>query len=192
MERSNDAIGVYFNRPDLVAEINSKGVDLGNVRGWFLKLAESADLSFSTVNAAGSVQAVASPLDVLFWSWVPIFSLRAKKLFTSLGSSDDDFIACKVDRNEICYAHLPRQGEDVFDFSKSSFSMLIPLVPPLPFGLIEATIGIAKNDALFPCIFRSKIPGHEQVLSELFARDDVLSGWKDGGMSGAAFRQVCM
>ena len=191
MERSSDAPGVYFNRPDLVAKINSSGVDLGNVRSWFLRLSESADLDFSMVNAAGDVQMVASPVDVLFWSWVPILSLRAKELFISLGCSEDDFIACTVGRDEVCCAHLPRQGEDVFDFSKSSFSMLIPMTPPLPFGIMEAVMKSDRNDVPSPCIFRSKIPRHGQVLSELFVCNDVLNGWKDKGMSGAVFRQVC-
>lgn len=191
MERSDDAPGICLEDGEMIAKINARGINLNYVRSCLSGLSDQAELRFQLVAATGVVEQDVPPVDVLFWSWIPVFSLRAKGLLVSSGVPIQDFIGCRVGSQNSWSVHIPTRGEEVFDLSKSTFSMFIPLTPPLPFGTVEAVRLDGSHVHPVVSVFRSKIPRHEQVLADLFVTDEIVDAWQRRGLVGASFRKVC-
>jgi hypothetical protein len=131
--------------------------------------------------------------DFLIWSWVPIFSDRAKTLACELGCQIDEFWACSFQSNpgERFFLHLPKQSHDIVDVANSTFLMTIPGpagVPPLPH--IIQILRTKQLPASLPACFRASIPGHQQVFSELFASDEFKIAWEGQKYTGADFRRL--
>ena len=72
--------------------------------------------------------------DYLVWSWVPIFSDRARLLAIEFGCEADEFWPCSFQTNpgEQAFFHLPVRAFAVVDVEESTFLMTIPGDPPIP------------------------------------------------------------
>ena len=128
--------------------------------------------------------------DIVFWTWLPIFSERAKQLFLAHGANEADFWLCEFEkiRSAQFYLHVPTESYDILDMEHSKFRMIIPMDPPLPHLLELAKLRPDIPD-LPPC-FRVAIPGHLQVLSELVVTDELKVDWEKTGLSGGEFRRL--
>jgi len=126
--------------------------------------------------------------DMLLFNWLPIFSERAYQLLIDEGCDADEFIDCRlrVLGNTPFKIHVPVQSYDVIDFTRSVALHALPLDPPIPFHFVSAYLK-AVTPNLPPC-FRVPAPGHPQVLSELFAQDNLREAWSVAGLKGAFFR----
>jgi len=129
--------------------------------------------------------------DLLFWSWVPIVSERARRLLVSMGCGEDSFIACKISTNpdEKFCLHLPQESYDVVDVERSRFLMTIPGDPPIPFRILSLALKATPNQGL-PACFRATIPGHNQVFGELIVNNDLKKVWEEQELEGAQFRRL--
>jgi hypothetical protein len=192
LERSKDALGVYFSRGELIPTINAEGISPMHVRQVFSEMLGQASARFSCVNSKGLVE-MCRPMDLMFWSWVPIFSQRAKALLVSLGVTQGEFVECEFSgETSKCYMHLPVSGCDFIDYERSIFSGSIPLDVPLPFGVVDV---VQKRDFALqsaPGVFRAVVPGHTQLLSDLFATDLLAKLWQSAELTGGAFRRVAL
>jgi hypothetical protein len=129
--------------------------------------------------------------DFLVWAWVPIFSGRAKLVAIQHGCKDDEFLECRCHSNleYAFFLHLPIKSYDIVDVDNSTFLMKFPGTPPLPH-----MIQVLKTKPLppepLPACFRTSIPYHDQVFSELFAIDDFKLAWEQSEFKGVTFRQL--
>ena len=128
--------------------------------------------------------------DIVFWSWIAIFSDRAASDAIKIGCELDEFWPCRFQSNpgEKFYFHLPKKRFDIVDVEKTSFRQILPLDPPIPM-FIELLVTKQLPNYLPPC-FRADVPRTNQVFSELFVRDDFKLVWDQKGFNGAKFRQL--
>lgn len=128
--------------------------------------------------------------DLVFWSWIPIFSDRAASAMIELGCETDEFWPCRFQSNpgEKYFFHLPARCFDIIDIDKSTFRHVLPLDPPIPM-FIEHLATKQLPDHLPPC-FRVEIPRIGQVFSEVFVREDFKIAWERKSFSGAEFRRL--
>jgi hypothetical protein len=128
--------------------------------------------------------------DLVFWSWIAIFSDRATTTAIEFDCEPDEFWPCRFQSNpgEQFFFHLPTRCFDIVDIEKSAFRQILPLNPPIPM-FIERLAVKQFPDHLPPC-FRAKIPRTKQVFSELLIRDDFKLAWEQRAFRGAKFRQL--
>lgn len=192
LERDKGVPEVYFERFNLVREINRNGIDSIHLGKVFRREFESNIVPFQLVASDGKtvlLEQVELP-DLLFWSWVPIFSGRAKEMACSLGCDFGDWIECgflsNLDRK--FFLHLPTENYDIMDLKQSVFRMFIPANPDVPHG-IKSLVLKTPSQLLPPC-FRAAVPGNSQSFSEFLVRQDFHDLWMNLNFSGANFRQV--
>jgi hypothetical protein len=125
--------------------------------------------------------------DFLRWVSTPIFSDRAAGLAIEHGCAREEFWPCRFESNpdERYFFHLPTGAVDIVDYDRSIFRMTLPGTPPIPmFAEMVKTKRLPTPGV--PC-FRALIPGSEQVLVELFVRDDFKEEWERNSFRGAEF-----
>ena len=128
--------------------------------------------------------------DIVFWSWITIFSDRAVSTATELGCAPDEFWPCRFQSNpgEKFFFHLPERTFDIIDVDKSTFRQILPLDPPIPM-FVERVATKNLPEHLPPC-FRVDIPRTKQVFSELFVRENFKLAWAQKAFKGAKFRRL--
>jgi hypothetical protein len=128
--------------------------------------------------------------DLMFWSWITIFSGKAVSMATELGCDPDEFWPCQFQSNpeEKFFFHLPKRTFHIIDVEKSIFRQILPLDPPIPM-FVERLVTKDVPEHLPPC-FRVDIPRTNQVFSELFVREDFKLAWNRRAFTGAKFRQL--
>lgn len=192
IERKEGTLDVFLPHEDLTRESSRNGINPDTVRTTLLSAFDGGPVLFQLVTGDGAIDAdhSARPTDLLFWSWVPIFSDRARKLILELGGDQSDFVPCVFASTggEVFFLHLPGRSLDVLDLATSQFTMMIPMQPPLPHGI--KVLGMRNTQAVLPPCFRMSVPGHSQVFSELIVSDALHAAWDAAGLSGAAFRKV--
>jgi hypothetical protein len=185
---------VYLPDNELSRATHAGGINPTVMRRAF-KAAGAEEITFQLVTSAGDAikserQAVS---DLLIWSWVPILSERAMRLATSLGCEAIEFWRCRFQSNpgETFFLHLPTTAYDIVDVENSSFLMRIPAgadLPPLPH--VIQVLKTKQLPDILPSCFRASIPGHQQVFSELFVRDEFKTRWERERWTGADFRRL--
>lgn len=192
MDRQEGTLDVFLPQEEMTRQSSSDGINPATVRKALLGVGGGEPVVFQLVGRDGEITDDQSmrPTDLLFWSWVPIFSDRAHKLILELGVSQADFVCCKFASasGDNFFLHLPLQAFDIVDATASQFTMMIPMQPPIPYG-IRALCMRGVPDALPPCL-RMSVPGHNQVFSELLVSDALRAAWNAERLSGAVFRQV--
>jgi hypothetical protein len=128
--------------------------------------------------------------DLMFWSWVPIFSDRARSLLIRLGCVSDEFWPCRLESNarEFYFLHLPTETYDFVDVDKSEFSIVVPGDRPLP--MFIRTLAVKRAPPAHRPCFRAEVPGHPQVFGELFVTSETKVSWERDGLTGAEFRKL--
>lgn len=192
MERQEGTLGVFLPHEEATRQTGLDGINPATARRVLLGVNGGEPVVFQLVGRDGETTADQSirPTDLLFWSWIPIFSDRARKLVLELGGSQADFVRCEfasVTRDQF-FLHLPAQAFDIVDPATSQFTMTIPMQPPLPHG-IRALCLRNVPAALPPCL-RMAVPGHNQVFSELLVSKALRVAWNALRLTGAVFRQV--
>lgn len=190
MEQATNAPGVFLNQQELIKTINAQGINPSHARSFIEHYNRTKVLSFSCINDAGDIINDA-PTDIIFWSWMPIFSEFGRSILISNDVDPNDFTRCRfcgIDRDY--YIHLPLRSFDAIAYKKSEFTMLIPLEPPLPFGAKRLTLKDGIFESQIPNVFRASIPGHSQVLSDLLVREKIRSTWIKASATGGKFRQI--
>jgi len=148
------------------------------------------DMQIGTPSAAKVEKKRQSIPDVVFWSWIAIFSRRATLTAIALGCEQEEFWPCRFQSNpkEEFFFHLPLKVFDIVDVDKSTFKHILPVTPPIPM-FMDALVTNPLPDHLPPC-FRAKIPGTRSVYSELLVRDEFRNAWDQNALRGAVFRQL--
>jgi hypothetical protein len=128
--------------------------------------------------------------DIMFWSWIAIFSDRAASTAIKFGCGPGEFWPCRFQSNpgEKFFFHLPVETFDIVDIEKSTFRQILPIDPPIAM-FIERLVTKQLPNYLPPC-FRANVPRTKQVFSELFVREDFKLAWDRKGFNGAKFRQL--
>lgn len=128
--------------------------------------------------------------DLLFWSWVPIMSDRARGLFVEMGCEVDEFWPCDFESNpgEDFFMHLPQRSIDAVDMVRSTFLATIPVSTPIPHHILSLVL--IDGAALLPSCFRAPMPGYDQVLGDLFVSEELKVAWERNGLTGAKFRKL--
>lgn len=184
---------VFLPNEELLRSSHRDGINPVTVRRTFAEAVESSRIMQIIAKDGLGVVTERQPLpDLLFWSWVPIFSDRARKLAVKLGCEEEEFWPCRFESNpgDIFFMHLPERSHDVVDVAQSKFLMMIPMpdTPPIPHHIQSLVLG-ASSGLLPPC-FRAPIPGQSQVFSELFVGDVFKQAWEQMGFTGALFRRL--
>ncbi len=192
LDRKEGTLDVFLPDADVTLAAHSLGVNPSRVRFAFLDAYDSRPVEFQLVGRDG--QPIVSPRqqvsDVLFWSWVPIFSERGRNLMVEMGCEVDEFVSCGFTSNpgEAYFAHLPRMLYDVVDTQRSTFLMTIPGDPPIPHHIQKLVMSRPVTD--MPHCFRAPVPGHSQVFGELLVSEEFESRWFSAGLTGGVFRPV--
>jgi hypothetical protein len=128
--------------------------------------------------------------DIVFWSWIAIFSRRATLIAITLGCEQEEFWPCRFQSNpkEEFFFHLPIKAFDVVDIDKSMFRQILPVTPPIPM-FMDSLVTKPLPDNLPPC-FRAEIPRAKSVFSELLVRDEFKDAWDQQLLRGAVYRQL--
>lgn len=192
IERQEGTFDVFLPREDLTKSSHRNGISSITVRESFDAALHGQRVLFQLATADGAVvkDDPKQPTDLLFWSWIPVFSTRAHQLLNHVGVASTEFVPCGFESrpNEGYFLHLPERAFDVVDVERSEFAMMIPLQPPLPHG-IRALV-LRGDQALLPPCFRASVPGHAQVFGELLVSDALREAWTQAGLSGAVFRRL--
>lgn len=130
--------------------------------------------------------------DVIFMSWVSIFSHRARELVLNLGGSEGGFFPCNFESKEcggMFYWYIPTPC-DVVDMEKSKFLIHLPdaKLGVIPHNIIsmETIPGIAIDKHCF----RAKKAQPGIVFSELIVSDKFKELWEGSKFTGAKFRKL--
>jgi hypothetical protein len=181
-------LGVFLPNEKLERASHNSGADLGAVREAFSAVAEKMRC-FRLVTPEGKIvgKQPQQITDIVYWSWLPIFSARGRKLALEVGSEEEDFLPVYFQSNpeEVHYLHVPQNSLDVVDVKRSKFLMVIPLDPPAP-CFIEHLV-FRKHARRLPHCFRAVIPGHRLVFGEVFVSDDFKRAWQKRRLTGARF-----
>jgi len=167
------------------------GINPGAVRGALgVANVNTVDMQLGKPSAATVEKERQIVPDIVFWSWIAIFSDRAASAAIKFGCEPDEFWQCHFQSNpgEKFFFHLPTKSFDVVDIEKSSFRQSLPIDPRIPM-FIELLVTKQLPNYLPPC-FRADIPRTKQVFSELFVREDFKLAWDRKGFNGAKFRQL--
>lgn len=192
MERQEGTLDVFLPSEAVTRQSSADGINPSTVRKALLDGFGNSGVVFQLVGRDGGITAdpLAQPTDILFWSWVPIFSDKACKLILELGGSQADFVRCEFASRpgDIFFLHLPIHSFDVVDLTTSQFTMMIPMQPPLPHGI--RALGMRNvPDKLPPC-FRLAVRGHNQVFGDLVVSGVLRAAWNAALLTGAVFRKV--
>jgi hypothetical protein len=194
IERQEGTLDVFLPSEDLTKSSHRNGISTTTVRESFEVALDGRPVLFqlATMDGVVATDDPRQPTDLVFWSWIPVFSARARQLLIELGVAATEFVPCLIESrpNESYFLHLPERAFDVVDVERSEFAMTIPLQPPLPHG-IRALVLRGDPTSLPPC-FRASVPGHAQVFGELLVSDALRDVWTHAGLSGAVFRQLSM
>jgi len=126
--------------------------------------------------------------DVVFWSWMAIFSDRAAAAAIELGSRPNDFWPCQFQNNpeEKFFFCLPTKSVDLVDVDRSTFRHVMPLAVPMPI-FFERLATKPVTGELPPCFWADR-PNTNLVFHEFLIRDDFKLAWERLGLTGAEFR----
>lgn len=192
LDRAEGTHDVFLPDEELMTESHIKGIDPVHVRKILCEAARNKPIEFQLVGRDGIPlrEPPQSPGDVVFWSWVPIFSGRSRELAVELGCAAEEFLQCWFSSNpgEVYFAHLPSVSYDVVDVKRSVFLITIPGNPPIPHH-VKRLVMRSSHVHLPPC-FRASVPQHTQVFGELFVSDIFVRRWRSSGMKGADFRSI--
>jgi len=169
------------------------GISPDSVRRNFLNVFRDRPVFLQFANGDRIIEfdeKVSQPADMLTWNWVRIFSRRAHEMMVQIGVGTGDFVACVFDHQDVgeYFMYLPLKTCDVVDVDASSFSMFIPLKPPLPFG-IKRLVFKGLKDSLPNC-FLALVPGHQQVFNDVIVSDLFCAEWASRGLTGARFQRL--
>jgi len=181
----------YVPDKNLSMAITLCGINPGSVRD-VLRLAKTnvIDMQLGKPSAAIVEKDRQSIPDIVFWSWIAIFSERAVSTAIELGCERGEFWPCGFQTNpeDRFFFHLPTKTFNIVNVEKSNFSHILPLDPPVPTSIKHLVTGCLPDD-LPPC-FRAEIPQTKQVFGELIVRDDFRRSWERKSLQGAMFRQL--
>jgi hypothetical protein len=189
MERQERTLDGYLPREDLLDEAMRNGICPVTARQVLLGAFGNKPVPMHFVDSDGPVIDATRVTDLVFWSWVPVFSDRARHLLVGQGAASADFVEATVEAGvDPRHLHLPPKSYDVVDLERSAFVMTLPLDPPLPHG-IRALSTKRASGPLPPCL-RATVPGHAQVFGELLVSDNLRREWEQAGLTGAVFRDL--
>ncbi len=187
LEAAEDAAGVYMPDTRLSDAIHEHGIAPARVRE-ALSARQVESIPFQLLGPDGNLAGPGiSATDLLFWSWIPVFSDRARKLCLKFGSADTDFWPCHFTSSTPHFLHLPALAEDVVDRDRSTFLMAIPSEPPLPFHITRLVLRRQPATACFRAVLND-----QQVFSELLVNDQFKLEWEAQLLSGANFRHLTL
>lgn len=192
MEVDEKSCGVYCSSDDLLRLVVKTGVSPEPARVAIERVIRDEPVSFFFVNKKGKLFKgdVKEPPDLAFWGWIPVFSELGRETAIALGADAGEFLECnfeQVERRRF-FLHLPNVTFSIVDFGNSTFMMWIQANPPIPHRIELAKL-ICTNRQVPPC-FRVAIPGHPQVLTDLFVTEALVLAWQQRRAIGAKFRQV--
>lgn len=191
-EVDHTAPATYLADEVLLRETGKGGLSPAVVRNALAERPTTCPLTLDLVKPDGkALYEQAVPVgDMLLFNWMPVFSERAYRLLLAAGCNVDEFIDCRlrVLGDTPFMVHLPLQSYDVIDFSRSVAMHSLPVSPPIPFHFVSVHLKLGTL-ALPPC-FRVPVPGHPQVLAELFAQDALRLAWSAAALEGATFRRL--
>jgi hypothetical protein len=191
MRREEGALIGYVPDEKLSVAITRCGIEPAAVRNALsVANANTVDMQLAKPSAA-TVQTERQVIpDVVFWSWIAIFSDRAVSTALEFGCEPDEFWPCRFQSNpeQKFFFHLPMKSFDIVDIEKSTFRQILPIDPPIPM-FIEMLVTKELPKDLPPC-FRADLPRTNLVFSELFACEDFKLSWDHKGFSGAKFRRL--
>lgn len=192
IDRKEGTPDVFLPQEQLIQQLNRNGINPGTVRKTLLDAFNGDPVLFHLVTGDGAIAVdhLLQPTDLLFWSWVPIFSDRARELILGIGGDPADFIPCvfATRPDQVFFLHLPEVSFDIVDVAASQFTMMVPMQPPIPFGIKVLSMRNVQV-ALPPCL-RMAVPGHSQVFSDLLVSHSFHTAWVAAALTGAVFRQV--
>lgn len=85
-------------------------------------------------------------------------------------------------------AGVKRATYNDVDVATSQFTMVIPMQPPLPYGI--RALSMRNVPEKMPPCFRLAVPGHGQVFGDLVVSETLFAAWNEALLTGAVFRQV--
>jgi hypothetical protein len=191
MQTAEGTLGVFLPDRAVSNATHRDGINPDTVRKVLID-AGASEAKFQLVAKYGEilVRYQEDVRDLLFWSWIPIFSGKGRDLAISHGGDAEDFWPCRFESNpkDLFHLHLPKRAYDVVDIPRSKFLMFIPNKPPIPFHIQH----LALRDEIIPVppCFRYLVPGNEQMSGDLLVTDDFKKAWQAYGLSGADFRNV--
>jgi hypothetical protein len=187
LEAADDAPGIYMPDTGLSDAIHKHGIAPARVRET-LSARQVDSIPLQLLGPDGNLAGQdCLTTDLLFWSWIPVFSERARTLCVKFGSAETDFWPCHFTSSPRNFLHLPSLAEDVVDTERSTFLMTIPSEPPLPFHITHLVL---RQQPVAAC-FRAVLNGR-QVFSELLVNDQFKTEWEAQSMSGANFRHLTL
>jgi hypothetical protein len=195
MRPQEGTFGAYLPDDDMLDATHAGGINPTVARDAF-KAAKLKEVCFQLVDPTSgeAVEAERQIIsDFVLWSWVPIFSDRAKSLACKMGCQKGDFWSCSFQSNpgELFFLHLPEQSHDIVDVKNSTFLATLPALdgfPPLPHHI--QVLKTKQLPASLPACFRASIPGHHQVFSELLVKDEFKIAWQRERYTGSDFRRL--
>jgi hypothetical protein len=192
MERQEGTLDVFLPSEAITRQSSADGINPATVRKALLDGFGDSGVVLQLVGRDGEITAdpLLQPTDLLFWSWVPIFSDKARKLILELGASQDDFVRCQFTSRpgDAFFLHLPTHSFDFVDLATSQFTMVIPMQPPLPHGI--RALSMRNVPEKMPPCFRLAVPGHGQVFGDLVVSEALFAAWSAALLTGAVFRKV--
>ncbi len=187
---SDPSITVVIKSRITVEAIVRQGINSTAIRE-VLKTFEPSEFSLSLYDAVNQsfLESYSDAVDIISWSWVPIFSARAVELIMTFGGMEDDFIKCNIQglSGQDFFLYLPKCSLNIVDFDKSAFLAWIPGEAPIPFRLEKlVTIG---DPELLPHLLRAKSVNNEDLVELLISNEFKLS-WESSGLINAIFRDL--
>lgn len=181
------ALDLYLPDENLLVSSIRNGLDPKYVRG-ILAGAEGGRGARFEVLGRTSKKERKLP-DLMYWSWVPVFSSAAYEMLLEVGAANSDFLECGlVGVQDMAHLHLPDRVENIIDINGSIFSHSVPIDPPLPYSAVHIR-PTAGFESLLP-IFRTLPPGSRQVTPDVYFRGDAVDRWVQKRLTGASFKQV--
>jgi hypothetical protein len=185
MERAEGTCGAHTSDPALLDAVTRYGISPISARS---RLKEgNLSLPNLTCGRSADGRPDLDCEDMIYFGWIPVFSVRALELLIDIGCRKNDFLQCICGTTEERWMHLPVESIDLIDYQRSEFTMIVSQSPFIPFRVVRL---VEKEQQTVPPCFRAALSGTDQVLSDVLVMDSMRLRWEDAGFTGAIFRRV--